>query len=75
MDFISDTDVMSMLGKIDRIALFEEIFLKSEIIRELQKAKEYGFSFSDDLCGVVNFYMQHLRRKGYIYEVVILSCN
>lgn len=72
MDFIVDTDVLSMLGKIRRITLLKRIFPEStfymtvETLRELEKAKELGYDYSDDIVRTVKimeFGSENLSKK------------
>jgi predicted nucleic acid-binding protein len=59
MDFVVDTDVVSMLGKIGRITLLKRFFLHSKVyitsetIRELERARELGFDYLGGIFSVI----------------------
>lgn len=60
MDFIVDTDVVSMFCKTEKIALlkrilpYSKVYITQETIRELERAKKPGFNYLDDVAEVVS---------------------
>ncbi|MGC1122797.1 MAG: hypothetical protein WBA22_17080 [Candidatus Methanofastidiosia archaeon] len=60
MDFIVDTDVVSMFCKIEKIALLKRIFpyskiyITQETTRELERAKKLGFDYLDDVAEIIS---------------------
>lgn len=60
MDFIVDTDVLSVFCKIGKTVLlkrilpYSKIYITQETIRELKRAKKLGFDYLDDVAEVVN---------------------
>ncbi|MFP3910427.1 MAG: hypothetical protein ACLFVX_11295 [Archaeoglobaceae archaeon] len=53
MIVVSDSDILSMLGKAGAVQhlkrLFEEIYIPPAVYEELRRAKEIGFDFVDEL--------------------------
>ena len=53
MIVVSDSDILSMFGKVGAVKhlkrLFEEIYIPPAVYEELRRAKEIGFDFVDEL--------------------------
>ncbi|CAD6493386.1 MAG: hypothetical protein DIAAKJNI_00480 [Candidatus Argoarchaeum ethanivorans] len=67
MIVVSDSDILSMFGKVGAVQhlkrLFEEIYIPPAVYEELWRAKEIGFNFVDEL--VENVKILNLSEEEY----------
>jgi len=60
MIVVSDSDILSMFGKVGAVQhlkrLFEEIYIPPAVYEELRRAKEIGFDFVDELIDNVRIF-------------------
>jgi len=67
MIVVSDSDILSMFGKVGAVQhlkrLFEEIYIPPAVYEELRRAKEIGFDFVDEL--IDNVRIMNLNEDEY----------